>query len=147
MDESHSLATFGGRLAVEMERRGMSLVELGKGMGTGGKDLQRAAIWAWTHNRTSPNVDQLRLICDRLGVTPGYMLYGSINLADLNGWEGQLLHLFRKLPADRQHELVHDLNVESDRLAPLSTPSPVSPFPAAPAPSAASKRKTKERQS
>ena len=70
--------TFGWRLQTKrLAMNNMSGEKLGKGMGADGRDLERSTVSSWEHNRTSPSCRQLLLICERLGVTPQYMLFGN----------------------------------------------------------------------
>jgi hypothetical protein len=55
--------------------RGTVLVEeVGKGLRPDGGDLKKAAISHWEINRGSPNVFQLRAICERLNVSADYLI-------------------------------------------------------------------------
>lgn len=70
-------ATFGMRLRHARAIAGMTQADLGRGMGNEGADLMKASVSAWEVDRSSPNVDQLRLICDRLCVSADWLLFGA----------------------------------------------------------------------
>jgi DNA-binding XRE family transcriptional regulator len=53
---------------------GLTQAALGEGLGTNGRDLQKAAISSWEVGRTSPTVEQIRLLCQRLGVSADFLL-------------------------------------------------------------------------
>jgi DNA-binding XRE family transcriptional regulator len=69
--------SFGYRLAKARRKAGLTQADLAKGLGVGGRDLQKAAVSSWENNTCSPNVEQLRLICARLGVTPNHLVLGE----------------------------------------------------------------------
>jgi len=60
---------FGYRLAAARKKAGLTQDEFGKGMRADGGDLQKATISHWETGTHLPNVEQLRLICVRLGIT------------------------------------------------------------------------------
>lgn len=68
---------FGDRLAQARKARGITQTDFGRGMAFDGTDLQKATISAWECGRSSPNVDQLRRLCERLKVTPNEMVFGQ----------------------------------------------------------------------
>lgn len=77
-DPTTRVNTFGARLRKARTASKLSQTELGKGMASDGGDLLKAAISSWETDRCSPNVQQLRLICERLGVSADSLLGISI---------------------------------------------------------------------
>jgi transcriptional regulator with XRE-family HTH domain len=76
--------TFGKRLKAAMDKAGMTMPELGRGMkpkrnGVLEGDLGRAAVWGWQNGYGFPNAVQLAEICRRLHISADYLLFGSIN--------------------------------------------------------------------
>lgn len=65
---------FGGRLREARHAAGLTQSQLGTGLGNGGYDLLKASISSWEANRNQPNVTQLRLLCQRLGVSADQLL-------------------------------------------------------------------------
>lgn len=71
-----SCMTFGERLSKQRTSRGMSQTELGKGLATDGEDASKSVILGWEKDRHFPKADQLTLICEKLGCTADYLLFG-----------------------------------------------------------------------
>jgi DNA-binding XRE family transcriptional regulator len=65
---------FGRRLQEVRKARGVTQVELAKGLGPDGTDLGKAAVSHWEVSRGSPSVLQLKLICERLAVSADHLL-------------------------------------------------------------------------
>jgi transcriptional regulator with XRE-family HTH domain len=68
--------SFGTRLTAARKQKGLTQEALGKGMGTDGTDASKAVVWGWEKGHHFPKVDQLTLICDRLGVSADHLLFG-----------------------------------------------------------------------
>lgn len=77
---SKSESDFGKRLAQARAEKKISGEALAKGLGTDGKDLKRAAVSGWETGKSSPNCQQLKLICQRLEKSADYMLFGNVGL-------------------------------------------------------------------
>lgn len=57
---------------------------LGKGLGTNGDDAGKAVVSGWEKDRHFPRADQLAMICDKLGVSADYLLFGKIVATNLS---------------------------------------------------------------
>lgn len=66
--------TFGHRLMKARKAKGITQAGLGKGMRADGGDLGKGSVSHWEINDGSPNVFQLKAICERLGITADYLL-------------------------------------------------------------------------
>lgn len=75
--------TFGSRLTEARKLKGLTQDGLGKGLGTDGKDASKAVVYGWEKDQHFPRVDQLVLICERLGVTADYLLFGVTPVSEL----------------------------------------------------------------
>jgi transcriptional regulator with XRE-family HTH domain len=71
------LMTFGARLTAARKTKGLTQAELGKGLGTDGKDVSKAVVYGWEKDQHHPRVDQLELICQKLGCSADYLLLGQ----------------------------------------------------------------------
>lgn len=71
--------TFGSRLKAAREAKGLSQTELGKGLNTGGEDAKKAVVSGWENDHHYPRVDQLMLICNKLGVGADFLLFGEVS--------------------------------------------------------------------
>jgi transcriptional regulator with XRE-family HTH domain len=69
--------SFGARLRDARANKGMTQTDLGKGLGTDGKDCTKAVVHGWEKGGHHPRVDQLELICKKLGVGADYLLFGT----------------------------------------------------------------------
>lgn len=67
---------FGQRLAAKRQAKGLTQADLGVGLGTDGENASKSVVWGWEKNQHYPRVDQLRLICDRLGCSADYLVNG-----------------------------------------------------------------------
>jgi DNA-binding XRE family transcriptional regulator len=65
---------FGDRLKIARKAKGLTQAELAKGLRPDGGDLGKAAISHWEINRGSPNVKQIKAVCERLNVSADYLL-------------------------------------------------------------------------
>ena len=72
-----SKETFGTRLTAARRAKGLTQAQLGQGMGTDGVSINKAAISGWELDNYLPNVRQLRLICERLGVSADSLIFGA----------------------------------------------------------------------
>lgn len=90
---------FGERLATLRKAKGLSQDALGKGLGTPDEDGKRTdagkqVVLGWEKGRHFPKVDQFALICNRLGCSSDYLLFGAEG-----GLSGQATELGRELDA------------------------------------------------
>lgn len=82
MDETQTQVqpdSLGYRLCEARKARGWTQGELAEGLSTTGEDLSKAAISAWERNTRQPSARQLAILCDRLGVTADYLLFGRVS--------------------------------------------------------------------
>jgi transcriptional regulator with XRE-family HTH domain len=76
--------SFGERLRKAREAKKLTQDELGKGLGAPDpddplarrKDAGKQVVLGWEKGRHYPKVDQLTLICQRLGVSADYLVFG-----------------------------------------------------------------------
>lgn len=73
--ESEHRDSFGYRLKVARRAAGLTQAELGKGLGTDGVDVGKAVVSGWEQEQHFPRIDQLLLICRRLGVSADGLLF------------------------------------------------------------------------
>jgi DNA-binding XRE family transcriptional regulator len=76
-DDEGDGQTFGARLRIARVAARMTQSDLAQGLGASGADLKKAAISTWELDHCSPNVDQLRLMCERLGVSADHLIFGQ----------------------------------------------------------------------
>ena len=69
--------TFGNRLAELRKSRKMTQSDLGRGLGTDGVDVGKQVVYGWVKGLHFPRVDQLLMICARLGCSADYLLLGT----------------------------------------------------------------------
>lgn len=95
--------TFGVRLRLAREQKGLTQEGLGKGLGTRGKDVGKSVVYGWEKDQHFPRADQLALICQALGVDADYLLFGKGGLQTPSAeWP------FPKVPLDRIAALPDD---------------------------------------
>jgi transcriptional regulator with XRE-family HTH domain len=75
---------FGDRLRAARVKKGLTQEGLGKGLGTDGKDASKSVVYGWEKGPHHPRVDQLMLICDRLGCSADYLLFGLVRATELS---------------------------------------------------------------
>lgn len=99
--------TFGQRLAERRKEKRMSQTDLGKGLGTDGKDCSKAVVSGWEKDQHHPRADQLAKICQALSTSADYLLFGMP--AELSGEVASLaseIDAFKGKTRDRVLELV-----------------------------------------
>lgn len=69
--------SFGERLREARKAKGLTQEQLGKGLGTDGKDASKAVVYGWEKDQHYPRVDQLALICQALDCGADYLLFGK----------------------------------------------------------------------
>lgn len=67
---------FGERLTAKRKAKGLTQDQLGRGLGTDGKDASKAVVYGWEKDQHAPRVDQLVLICERLDCSADFLLFG-----------------------------------------------------------------------
>jgi transcriptional regulator with XRE-family HTH domain len=68
--------SFGARLTQARKDKGLTQTDLGRGLGTDGDDASKAVVYGWEKDQHFPRVDQLKLICERLGISADLLLFG-----------------------------------------------------------------------
>ncbi len=71
--------SLGARLCEARIAKGWTQAELAEGLGVTGEDMSKAAVSAWERNTRQPNAGQLAVLCERLGVTADYLLFGRVS--------------------------------------------------------------------
>jgi transcriptional regulator with XRE-family HTH domain len=74
---------FGARLAAARKAKQLTQEQLGKGLGTDGKDASKAVVYGWEKDQHYPRVDQLELICNKLNCSADFLLFGVENVSGL----------------------------------------------------------------
>jgi transcriptional regulator with XRE-family HTH domain len=97
--------SFGARLTAARKRKGLTQEQLGKGLGTDGKDAGKAVVYGWEKDQHMPRVDQLTLMCERLDESADHLLFGTPSRADFPPGLVELMNSVAALPA-KQRELV-----------------------------------------
>lgn len=91
--------SFGSRLTAARKKKGLTQDGLGKGLGTDGKDASKAVVYGWEKDQHFPRVDQLVLICDKLGVSSDYLLFGRAEASQLRPEVQEIAAAFSQLSA------------------------------------------------
>lgn len=76
--------SFGARLAEQRRLKKLTQEGLGKGLGTDGKDASKAVVYGWEKDQHFPRVDQLVLICNKLGCSADFLLLGKAEAENLS---------------------------------------------------------------
>ena len=82
--------TFGSHLRTAREAKKLSQEQLGKGLGTDGADASKSVVYGWEKGQHFPRVDQLILICNKLGCSADCLLFGADAPAKLSPESAQL---------------------------------------------------------
>jgi transcriptional regulator with XRE-family HTH domain len=69
--------SFGTRLAETRKKKGLTQDQLGKGLATKGEDASKSVVYGWEKDQHFPRVDQLVLICEKLGCSSDWLLFGK----------------------------------------------------------------------
>lgn len=70
--------SLGYRLCEARKARGWTQADLAEGLSATGEDMSKAAVSAWERNTRQPSAKQLAILCERLGVTADYLLFGRV---------------------------------------------------------------------
>ena len=70
--------SLGYRLAEARKAKGWTQGDLAEGLSVEGTDMSKAAVSAWERNTRQPSAQQLGILCQRLGVTADYLLFGRV---------------------------------------------------------------------
>lgn len=68
---------FGGWLRAKREEKKLTQEQLGKGLATNGEDASKSVVYGWEKEQHYPRVDQLYLICEKLGCTADALMFGK----------------------------------------------------------------------
>ena len=90
--------SFGERLAEARKRKGLTQTQLGQGLGTDGADASKAVVYGWEKDQHYPRVDQLALICDKLGASADYLLLGRTTASELSPEVSDVAAAINRLP-------------------------------------------------
>jgi transcriptional regulator with XRE-family HTH domain len=71
------MTSFGKRLAARRAQKELRQEDLGKGLGTRGKDVGKSVVYGWEKDQHHPRVDQLLLLCQKLGCGADWLLFGQ----------------------------------------------------------------------
>lgn len=93
--------SFGSRLTKARKEKHLTQDGLGKGLGTDGKDASKAVVYGWEKDQHFPRVDQLVLICERLGVGADYLLFGKVESSQLRPEVQEIAEALSKLNEDQ----------------------------------------------
>lgn len=69
---------FGPRLKAARQEKKLTQAQLGEQAGENGKDANKQSIFDWESERYYPKVDQLRVMCLRLGVSADDLIFGDL---------------------------------------------------------------------
>lgn len=69
--------SFGRRLAAARARAKLTQAQLGEGLGTKGEPTTKQTVYGWEKDQHYPRVDQLMLICEKLGISADFLLFGD----------------------------------------------------------------------
>lgn len=75
--------TFGARLTQARKDKKLTQEQLGKRLGTEGKDAGKAVVSGWEKDQHHPRADQLAQICERLGCSADFLLFGKVDQSGL----------------------------------------------------------------
>jgi transcriptional regulator with XRE-family HTH domain len=89
--------SFGARLAETRRQKKLTQEQLGRGLGTDGKDVTKAVVSGWEQDQHSPRADQLRMICERLGCSADFLLLGVASSGSLSPELSQLAAAIEQL--------------------------------------------------
>lgn len=98
--------TFGSQLKKAREDRQLSQEQLGKGLGTDGRDASKSVVYGWEKDQHYPRVDQLALICSRLGCSADLLLYGTEAPVKLSPESAQLAQELDRFDGDVRTNLI-----------------------------------------
>jgi transcriptional regulator with XRE-family HTH domain len=67
---------FGARLREKRKQKGLTQEQLGQGLGTNGENCSKSVVYGWEKEQHYPRVDQLYLICEKLGCSADAIMFG-----------------------------------------------------------------------
>jgi transcriptional regulator with XRE-family HTH domain len=97
--------SFGARLTDARKKKGLTQSQLGEGLGTDGADCSKAVVYGWEKDQHFPRVDQLALICRKLGTTADFLLFGQVSEGTLLPDVAEVASAVNSLP-ERQRNWV-----------------------------------------
>ena len=108
-----------------------AMSQRGLGLAAG---VDQKTIGRTLNQKNAIGVDNLARIALVLGLKPWDMLRpvdqanDAMTMSQLDGFEGQLVTLFRKLSPDDKHDALVELNKRVDKASPGQSPSRSSPY-------------------
>lgn len=90
---------FGGRLRQKRKEAGLTQEELGRGLGTDGKDVGKAVVYGWEKEQHFPKVDQLEILCRRYRWSADFLVLDQVGTSDLAPDVAELVSEMNDLPA------------------------------------------------
>lgn len=93
---------FGQRLKELREARGLTQTDLGRGLGKDGADASKQSIRDWEKGDHYPKVDQLALLCQKLGCSADFLVFGAERAASPQAAE--LAAEFDKIPSQQDRD-------------------------------------------
>jgi transcriptional regulator with XRE-family HTH domain len=82
--------------------KGLTQEGLGKGLGTDGTDASKSVVYGWEKDQHYPRVDQLTLICDKLGCSADFLLFGRASATTVPTELVELAAVIEQLSPERQ---------------------------------------------
>ena len=98
--------SFGSQLKTAREAKGLTQEALGKGLGTNGADASKSVVYGWEKDQHYPRVDQLILICDKLGCSADYLLFGTGEPARMSPESAQLAELIDCFEGEERSHII-----------------------------------------
>lgn len=92
---------FGDRLAEIRKQKKLTQDQLGEGLGTDGADASKAVVLGWEKNRHFPRVDQLMMICEKLGTSADYLVFGKVPDSQMRPEVQEIAAALGRLTADQ----------------------------------------------
>lgn len=98
---------FGERLRTARKAKRLSGEALGKMLDP---QVSKQSISHWEKGEHPPDVNQVQQLCAALGVSADDLILGTpTSFERLNGFEGQLVTLFRQIPPEARSQILRDL--------------------------------------
>lgn len=98
--------SFGKRLREARELKDLTQEEVGRGLGTDGKDVSKSVVYGWEKGQHHPRVDQLMLICERLGQDAEWLLFGRRTTARISEESAQLAQEIDEFEGEERRHII-----------------------------------------
>lgn len=98
------------RIKSVMEKNDINGIMLGDLLG-----LRKSPLTDWKNGKSRPTLEQIMTICNRLSVSPDYLLFGKRKDLTLSENEAELLENYRELDSRGKHRLHTIVYEELDR--------------------------------